>query len=146
MNAKVSSSKIDSLMLANGKYAISISEKNGNYLVNLSKIDEQKKEEVKPTLKIATDEPKRGRGRPKMFKPQPLEVVKDEPVQEVKRNRGRPHKIEQTTEPLLAKPQVEEIKMEEKRKRGRPSKQNIIMETKSIEPPKRGRGRPKKIA
>ncbi|MEI7510454.1 MAG: hypothetical protein WCJ62_13445, partial [Flavobacterium sp.] len=93
--------------------------------------------------------PKRGRGRPKMFKAQPLEVVKDEPVQEVKRSRGRPHKVEQTTEPLLAKPVVEETKMEEKRKRGRPSKQTIqpiVMENKSVEQPKRGRGRPRKIA
>ena len=118
---------VDSLILANGKYTVSISQRGGNYIIHLENVDHEKSQEVKHRgrpikLQVVKEEGekavaapteaekqiRRGRGRPANIK-----VVQDEPTP-VKRGRGRPRR-EIAQEVMVEPPKLE-------KRRGRPAK------------------------
>lgn len=135
MDARTSQ-KVNSLMLANGKYSVSITQRGENYVVHLEKEESKKKS---PKLEIVRDEEvvqveKRGRGRPK----RELPVME---IPEIKKHRGRPPKLAIVKDEVVAEKTIYQPVM---KKRGRPAKhieQAIVQEEH-----KRGRGRPKKTA
>ena len=108
-----------------------------------------KKKAGRPRKVEANVEPKKGRGRPK--KTESVAPVKSgrgrprktETANVVKAGRGRPRKVE-TTEVVKKKagrPKKSNVEVKPKRNVGRPKK-----ETSSVNPIKKGRGRPKKVS